>query len=215
MRFLIHRETGTVHKRGCEWLAGTKVPLSAYREISASEIPAGATACSHCAPPVARLIRDAAAPRTVWVAWDSDNDRPVLGAKTHAPGCYVVDPNRMGQHHEFRRVSIADLPPEQGRCEICGGGRPAPAPANLERAVVPDPPPDVVTEGRSVRVRDSETGVETEFTIVASGEKSGRAQILNAATPLAQALLGHRAGETVEANVPRGTRRLTIVELTG
>jgi len=83
----------------------------------------------------------------------------------------------------------------------------------LERAVVcvsQNIPPDAVTIGSTVRVRDLKTGVESIFEIVLpldSDVDNGRISVL---APVGAALLGYRAGDSVTWPVPSGTRTLRI-----
>src|SRR4051794_29526986 len=111
------------------------------------------------------------ASRTVWVVWDHDAERPIRGAKTHAASCYVVDPNRPGEHHEFRSVTIADLPEDLGRCEICGGGRPPDSasrrqPAHQGNTTSQPLPDDVIGLGSAFTAQDEQTGDPLNFILV-------------------------------------------------
>jgi len=70
--------------------------------------------------------------------------------------------------------------------------------------------PDVVGFGSTVTVVDEESGTRSEFTLVGATEadlKSGR---LSAESPVAQALVGARAGEVVTVQTPRGDRRYRV-----
>ena len=70
--------------------------------------------------------------------------------------------------------------------------------------------PDVVGFGSTVTVVDEESGTRSEFTLVGATEadlKSGR---LSAESPVAQALVGARAGEVVTVETPRGDRRYRV-----
>ena len=70
--------------------------------------------------------------------------------------------------------------------------------------------PDVVGFGSTVAVVDEESGTRSEFTLVGATEadlKSGR---LSAESPVAQALVGARAGELVTVETPRGDRRYRV-----
>lgn len=83
----------------------------------------------------------------------------------------------------------------------------------LERARVVDAEEiaaDVVTMQAEVCVRDSETGVSREYTLVSPTQAdlaSGRISVL---APLGTALLGYREGDEVEWQMPGGVRRLRI-----
>ena len=52
-----------------------------------------------------------------------------------------------------------------------------------------------------------------EFTIVGETEADFSKGKLASTTPIAQALLGHKAGETVEAKVPSGIMKFKILEI--
>lgn len=83
----------------------------------------------------------------------------------------------------------------------------------LDRAVVvssKDVPGDVVTMNAQVRVRDLDSGEERIFRLVFPADadyEQGRVSIL---APIGTALIGYRAGDTVEWKVPAGIRRLKI-----
>jgi len=64
--------------------------------------------------------------------------------------------------------------------------------------------------GRSAEVRDEGTGEVHTWTIVGATEADRAAGKLSAESPVARALLGQPAGQTVEVPTPRGARRLTI-----
>ena len=73
--------------------------------------------------------------------------------------------------------------------------------------------PDVVTMNSTVRVTDLDANTTHVYTIVFPSDADfdkGRISILS---PLGTALLGYRAGDVVEWEMPRGTRRLRIEQL--
>lgn len=73
--------------------------------------------------------------------------------------------------------------------------------------------PDVVTMNSTVRVTDLDANTTHLYTIVFPSDadfEKGRISILS---PLGTALLGYRAGDVVELEMTRGTRRLRIEEL--
>jgi transcription elongation factor GreB len=96
--------------------------------------------------------------------------------------------------------------------------RGAPAPVErlrelLEHAEVLDPAgADHVALGARVRVR-SDSGAERTVVIVTPDEVGLVPSAISAASPLAQALLGGSAGDTVELELPRGTEELTILSI--
>ena len=83
----------------------------------------------------------------------------------------------------------------------------------LERAEVLDPAgADRVALGARVHVR-SDAGTERTVVIVTPDEVGLVPAAVSAASPLAQALLGARAGDTVELDLPRGPEELTVVSI--
>lgn len=64
-----------------------------------------------------------------------------------------------------------------------------------------------------VKVRNESVGREMEFTIVGESEADFAHGRLAATTPIAKALLGHGKGETVEAQVPSGVMKFTILDI--
>jgi transcription elongation factor GreA len=64
--------------------------------------------------------------------------------------------------------------------------------------------------GHAAEVRDEGTGEVHTWTIVGATEADRAAGKLSAESPVARALIGHIAGETVEVATPRGPRRLKI-----
>ena len=86
----------------------------------------------------------------------------------------------------------------------------------LERGIEVDSTdvgPDVVTMNSTVRVTDLDANTTHLYTIVFPSDadfEKGRISILS---PLGTALLGYRAGDVVQWDMPRGTRRLRIEAL--
>jgi len=78
-------------------------------------------------------------------------------------------------------------------------------------------PEDMVFIGSTVKLRDTESGDEELYELV--GESSGKfdpdaeAIEVTAASPMGEALMKARLGETIRVDLPRGTRRFEIVEL--
>ncbi|MDQ3676937.1 MAG: transcription elongation factor GreA [Actinomycetota bacterium] len=78
------------------------------------------------------------------------------------------------------------------------------------RVVEPVDDPDIVCFGSTVTVVDEASGRANDFTLVGPTEadlKSGR---LSAESPVALALVGARAGETVTVETPGGERRYRV-----
>jgi len=84
--------------------------------------------------------------------------------------------------------------------------------ARLTAAVVTEPPAsgDTVGFGSTVHVADVEMGREATYTIVGPTEADPTSDKLSAESPVAQALLGLKPGDTARVPTPRGERRLRI-----
>jgi regulator of nucleoside diphosphate kinase len=75
-------------------------------------------------------------------------------------------------------------------------------------------PPDVVTMNSEVRLKDLDTGKIFVYSVVYPNTNySGSADPLSILAPLGTALLGYRAGDVIESPVPRGIRRLQVLEV--
>ena len=66
---------------------------------------------------------------------------------------------------------------------------------------------DQVRIGSVVHVKDEKTGKSTKFTIVGSAEAKPAENKLSNESPVGKGLLGHKRGETVSVQVPRGPAR--------
>ena len=77
-----------------------------------------------------------------------------------------------------------------------------------------DIPDDMVFLGATVKLRD-ETGDEDLYRLV--GESTGKFDMdfieVTAASPMGEALMKARVGETVRVDLPKGTKRFTILEI--
>jgi transcription elongation factor GreA len=71
----------------------------------------------------------------------------------------------------------------------------------------------VVGFGSAVRVRDEESGKELTWTLVGATEADLAAGKLSVESPVAQALTGHREGDDVAVQTPRGERHYTILDI--
>ena len=69
---------------------------------------------------------------------------------------------------------------------------------------------DTFSFARVAEVRDEATGELHTWTIVGATEADRAQGKLSAESPVARALLGRAAGETVEVPTPEGVRRLKI-----
>ena len=73
---------------------------------------------------------------------------------------------------------------------------------------------DVVSVGVTVHVKDQKTDKSTKFKIVGSAEADPLENKLSNESPVGRALLGHKRGETVSVQVPRGpARKLKITKI--
>lgn len=83
----------------------------------------------------------------------------------------------------------------------------------LDRAVVVDPgevPADVVTLDSRVLLADLDSGEEILFTLVLPSRANADAGRISVLAPLGMAVLGYRAGDGIEWEVPAGRRRLRV-----
>jgi transcription elongation factor GreA len=64
--------------------------------------------------------------------------------------------------------------------------------------------------GRDVRFRDVRIGSEEGFRLVPTGQGDVHKRLLAVDSPVARALMGHGAGDTVSVHLPRGMRQLLI-----
>jgi transcription elongation factor GreA len=85
----------------------------------------------------------------------------------------------------------------------------------LRNAVVVETSDDdaVFSFGRTAEVRDEGTGTVHTWTIVGPTEANVAQGKLSTESPVARALIGRAAGETVEVQTPRGTRKFSVLKL--
>ncbi|MCC2641558.1 MAG: Transcription elongation factor, greA/greB family [Nitrospira sp.] len=86
----------------------------------------------------------------------------------------------------------------------------------LDRAHVVDTsaiPHDVVTMNSQVRIEDVDTGMENVYTLVFPTDASIPDKKISILAPIGTALLGSRAGGTVDWPVPAGMRTVRIKEV--
>ncbi len=69
---------------------------------------------------------------------------------------------------------------------------------------------DVVAFGSTVTVLDDASGRELQFTLVGPTEADLKTGRLSAESPVARALVGSRAGQTVPVETPGGKRSYTV-----
>lgn len=86
----------------------------------------------------------------------------------------------------------------------------------LERANVVSPediPADIVTMNSEARLLDLDAGKEMVLTLVFPASADYEKGKLSILAPMGTALLGYRAGDTIEWQAPSGLRRLKVVEV--
>ncbi|MFQ5863768.1 MAG: transcription elongation factor GreA [bacterium] len=76
-----------------------------------------------------------------------------------------------------------------------------------------DLPPDIVTLGKKVKIRDVDSGDEEAYTILGEGETDIDNGIISYQSPLAQALIKHKQGDVVEVQLPRINKKYEILEV--
>jgi regulator of nucleoside diphosphate kinase len=85
----------------------------------------------------------------------------------------------------------------------------------LDRAEIVEPheiPDNVVTMNSEVRLKDMDSGDEKVYRLVFPGPFRGENSV-SILAPIGTALLGYRTGDVIEWRVPRGVRRLKILEV--
>ncbi len=74
-------------------------------------------------------------------------------------------------------------------------------------------PPDTVTLGKKVTIRDAASGEEDTYTILGDGETDIDQGIISYQSPLAQALMNHKVGDVVDVQLPGGLKQYEILEI--
>ncbi len=72
----------------------------------------------------------------------------------------------------------------------------------------------VVNLGTKVKVLDEEFNEEVEYQIVGSTEADPDQNIISDESPVGHALMGHHAGDEVEAETPGGTLKFRVISIT-
>lgn len=122
-------------------------------------------------------------------------------------GIYIADDDRVRLEALLRRALDNPTPRPSNFAALAG---------ELQRArVVPrsEVPPDVVTMGSTIRLRDLETGEEETYTLVYPDDADIQNDKLSVLAPVGTALLGYRTGDVVEWPVPAGVRRFCIEDV--
>ncbi len=87
----------------------------------------------------------------------------------------------------------------------------------LSRAFLVDrnhQPSDCVVFGACVKVKDLNLDGEEFFELVGPGDEDYENNKILTSSPIGQGLLGKKVGDVVEIQVPRGTERFQILEIT-
>lgn len=93
---------------------------------------------------------------------------------------------------------LSELEQELERAEVLRNGQPVPS--------------DVVTMNSTVRLKDIDSGETREYTLVfPTQHRSGNA--VSVLAPIGTAILGYRTGNVIELRVPKGMRRLAVLEV--
>lgn len=76
-------------------------------------------------------------------------------------------------------------------------------------------PKGIVTFGSRVTVKDLSDGMEEVYELVGPGEEDYDGEVMKILTnsPIATAMMGKKAGDQVEAEIPAGTVKLEIVSI--
>ena len=74
-------------------------------------------------------------------------------------------------------------------------------------------PKDEVVFGATVRVKDLDFDDEEEFTLVGPGEEDYDAGKILVTSPIGQGLVGKKVGDRAEIDVPRGTLKFEVLEI--
>ena len=85
----------------------------------------------------------------------------------------------------------------------------------LDRAEIVEPdelPRDVITMNSEVRLRDLDSGDEAVYKLIFPTQTPTRNSV-SILAPIGTALLGYRVGDVIEWRVPKGIRRLEVLEI--
>ena len=72
---------------------------------------------------------------------------------------------------------------------------------------------DAVAFGSQVQVADRDSGKRSTYTLVSGVDADAAAGRLSVESPVAQALVGSRAGDVVEIRTPKGMRTLEVISI--
>jgi regulator of nucleoside diphosphate kinase len=86
----------------------------------------------------------------------------------------------------------------------------------LRRAAIVDPknvPGDVITMNSRAEMRDLVSGETVAFTLVFPSEANIDEEKISVLAPIGAGMLGYRAGDQFEWNVPGGLRRMKVIKV--
>ncbi|PKA97944.1 transcription elongation factor GreA [Flavobacteriaceae bacterium MAR_2009_75] len=66
----------------------------------------------------------------------------------------------------------------------------------------------------TVKLKNQTNGMEMKYTLVAESEANLKAGKISVSSPIGKGLLGKKVGDTAEINVPNGTMKFDILEIT-
>jgi transcription elongation factor GreA len=72
---------------------------------------------------------------------------------------------------------------------------------------------DAVAFGSEIVIEDRDGGKQTTYTLVSAVDADAAAGRLSVESPVAQALVGARAGDVVEIRTPKGMRTLEVISI--
>lgn len=70
-----------------------------------------------------------------------------------------------------------------------------------------------VTMGKTVKVRDADSGEENTYHLVGMGVTNTDAGEVSYSAPMGAALIGHKVGDVFDAELPGGTRKFEILDI--
>jgi transcription elongation factor GreA len=72
---------------------------------------------------------------------------------------------------------------------------------------------DAIAFGSEIEIADRDSGKRTTYTLVSAVDADAAAGRLSVESPVAQALVGARAGDVVEIPTPKGMRTLEVISI--
>ncbi|HKG62950.1 MAG TPA: transcription elongation factor GreA [Solirubrobacteraceae bacterium] len=72
---------------------------------------------------------------------------------------------------------------------------------------------DAIAFGSEIEIADRDSGKRTTYTLVSAVDADAAAGRLSVESPVAQALVGARAGDVVEIRTPKGKRTLEVISI--